>query len=142
MTDFYSKLLEQINHNACFAPANHMYVTEVGEDHSGAGVLEVQDPSSLNPLGMVHGGALVALADTVCGTAAFTCGSTCVTLDCSMQYLAPAMGKRIFCKAVPRKLGRTILVYDTELTDEAGKLVATGTYTFFAKEKFDPNKIL
>ena len=43
------------------------------------------------------GGALVTLADTVCGTAAFTTGHMCVTLDCSMQYLAPASGARITC---------------------------------------------
>ena len=66
------------------------------------------------------------------GTAAFTTGQACVTLDCTMQYLAPARGAQIFCTAVPKKLGRTVLVYDTQLTDEAGRLVAAGTYTFFA----------
>ena len=85
--DSYSKLLELVNTSGCFAPANHMYVTELRPDHSAVGVLEVQ-PSSLNPMGIVHGGALVTLADTVCGTAAFTTGHMCVTLDCSMQYLA------------------------------------------------------
>ena len=82
--DSYSKLLELVNTSGCFAPANHMYVTELRPDHSAVGVLEVQ-PSSLNPMGIVHGGALVTLADTVCGTAAFTTGHMCVTLDCSMQ---------------------------------------------------------
>ncbi len=71
--DSYSKLLELVNTSGCFAPANHMYVTELRPDHSAVGVLEVQ-PSSLNPMGIVHGGALVTLADTVCGTAAFTTG--------------------------------------------------------------------
>ena len=101
--DSYSKLLELVNTSGCFAPANHMYVTELRPDHSAVGVLEVQ-PSSLNPMGIVHGGALVTLADTVCGTAAFTTGHMCVTLDCSMQYLAPASGARITCTATPRKL--------------------------------------
>ena len=96
------------------------------------GVLEVQ-PSSLNPMGIVHGGALVTLADTVCGTAAFTTGHMCVTLDCSMQYLAPASGARITCTATPRKLGKTVLVYEAVLTDDTGRTVATGVYTFFAK---------
>ena len=113
--DSYSKLLELVNTSGCFAPANHMYVTELRPDHSAVGVLEVQ-PSSLNPIGIVHGGALVTLADTVCGTAAFTTGHMCVTLDCSMQYLAPASGARI-----------------TVLTDDTGRTVATGVYTFFAK---------
>ena len=58
--DSYSKLLELVNTSGCFAPANHMYVTELRPDHSAVGVLEVQ-PSSLNPMGIVHGGALVTL---------------------------------------------------------------------------------
>lgn len=114
--DSYSKLLELVNTSGCFAPANHMYVTELRPDHSAVGVLEVQ-PSSLNPMGIVHGGALVTLADTVCGTAAFTTGHMCVTLDCSMQYLAPASGARITCTATPRKLGKTVLVYEAVLTE-------------------------
>ena len=140
MTDSFSKIVARINASNSFAPANHMFVTQVGEDHSAQGVLEVQ-PTSLNPMGMVHGGALVALADTVCGTAAFSTGHTCVTLDCSMQYLAQARGARIFCTAPPKKLGRTIMVYDAALTDEGGRLVATGTYTFYATGPVDLNKL-
>ena len=140
MTDSFSKIVARINGSNSFAPANHMFVTQVGEDHSAQGVLEVQ-PTSLNPMGMVHGGALVALADTVCGTAAFSTGQSCVTLDCSMQYLAPAKGARIFCAATPRKLGRTIMVYDAALTDAGGRLVATGTYTFYATGPVDLNKL-
>lgn len=140
MTDFYSKLLERVNQRGCFAPANHMFVTELREDHSASGVLEIQ-PSSLNPLGIVHGGALVTLADTVAGTAAYTTGQSCVTLDCSMQFLAPAKGTRISCTAAPKKLGRTVLVYDVSLTDDTGRLVATGTYTFFATGPADPSAL-
>ena len=46
--DSYSKLLELVNTSGCFAPANHMYVTELRPDHSAVGVLEVQ-PSSPQP---------------------------------------------------------------------------------------------
>ena len=65
---------------------------------------------------------------------AYTTGKTCVTLDCSMQYLSPGTGTRIHCTAVPKKLGRTVLVYDVSLTDDSGRPVASGTYTFFAVE--------
>ena len=131
MTDFYSKLLARVNESGCFAPHNHIYVTELRDDHSASGVLEIQ-PSSLNPLGIVHGGALVTLADTHEPAFLLLYARTCVTLDCSMQYLAPAKGARIFCTATPKKLGRTVQVYDAALTDETGRLVASGTYTFFA----------
>ena len=50
-----------------------------------------------------------------------------------MQYLAPASGARITCTATPRRLGKTVLVYEAVLTDDTGRTVATGVYTFFAK---------
>ena len=75
------------------------------------------------------------LADTVAGVAAWAGGRVCVTLDSSMQYLSPGRGKQITCTATPKKQGRTILVYDAALTDETGKLVAIGTYTFFVTQR-------
>ena len=137
--DSYSEYLDRVNNGSHFSNYNHMRVTRL-EGAEAEGVLEIR-PDSLNPAGIVHGGALVALADTVCGTAAFSTGQSCVTLDCSMQYLAPAKGARIFCAATPRKLGRTIMVYDAALTDEGGRLVAAGTNTFYATGPVDLNKL-
>ena len=130
--DSYSEYLDRVNNGGHFSNYNHMRVTRL-EGAEAEGVLEIR-PDSLNPAGIVHGGALVALADTVCGVAAWSSGRVCVTLDCSMQYLAPGTGSQIHCLATPKKLGKTILVYDAVLTNDQGQTVATGTYTFFAKE--------
>ena len=115
-----------------FDKYNGISIVAVG-DGWAEGELEVSR-HSLNPHGIVHGGALVALADTVAGCAAFTSGQICVTLDCSMQYLAPGTGSYIHCLATPKKLGKTILVYDAVLTNDQGQTVATGTYTFVVTE--------
>ena len=130
--DFYSDLMDRINAGSHFALRSGVTVTKL-QGREAEGVLEVGH-DQYNPMGIVHGGALVTLADTVAGCAAFTCGRVCVTLDCSFQFLASTSGSRITCRATPRKLGRTILVYDTLLTDEDGRAVASGTFTFFAKE--------
>ena len=130
--DSYSKLLERENHPSHFAPLIGVVVTRIW-DRKAEGYLDVT-PDVLNPMGIVHGGAMGTLADTVAGCAAFTCGQVCVTLDCTMQYLAPGTGSRLFCRAEPKKLGKTILVYDIVITNDQGQMVATGTYTFFAKE--------
>ena len=137
--DSYSELLDRVNNGSYFAPVNHIQITRLWEGRA-EGVLEVH-PDSLNPLGIVHGGALVTLADSVAGTAAFTTGRACVTLDCTMHYLSPAAGRRITCLATPKKTGKTILVYDTLLTDEEGNTVATGTYTFYAKGPADLSRL-
>ena len=70
----------------------------------------------------------------------FTTGHMCVTLDCSMQYLAPASGARITCTATPRKLGKTVLVYEAVLTDDTGRTVATGFIPFLPRgRQTDPH---
>lgn len=129
--DFYSKLKDGVNAGDVFAKKNHVTITKVDRDGT-EGVLEIHE-DSLNPLGIVHGGALLALADTVAGTAAYSNGSECVTLDCAMQFLSPGTGTKIVCVARPKKVGKTILVYDVTLTRDDGKTVAGGTYTFFAR---------
>lgn len=116
-----------------FSYENGIYVTKV-EPGRAEGVLEV-GPDSINPHGMVHGGALATLADTVGGSCACAAGRRCVTAGSSMEFLRPASGKRITCIATPKKEGRTLSVIQVELYNDAGKLVATGTFTFFMMEK-------
>lgn len=129
----YSDLLEQVNSGAFFGPSSGVKVTAIRQ-YEAEGVLEVRK-DAYNPLGVIHGGALFTLADTVTGTAAYTIGNRpCVTLDSSMQFLAAARGDRIHCLAKPKKLGRTIVVYDVTLTDSEERLVASGTFTFFVKQ--------
>ena len=112
-----------------FAAYNGIRVTRVGPD-GAEGELTVTE-ESLNPMGLVHGGYLAALADTVCGTAVAARGRVGVTMDCRMDYLRPASGKTIKCAAAPRKVGRTVAVYSAELTDDGGKTVAIGTFSFY-----------
>ena len=87
-------------------------------------------PNSVNPEGNIHGGAIAALADTAAGCCACSTGGDCVTSSCSIEYLRPAQGD-LFCEATPKKLGRKLSVIQVAVTDTAGKMVATGTFTFF-----------
>lgn len=130
--DSYSDWLADLNQRDRFADVNHIHVTWA-EDGQAEGILEIT-PESLNPMGIVHGGALVTLADTVAGIASYSKSGPCVTLDSTMQYLAPGTGKHITCVAKPKKVGKTIQVYDALLTDDQGRTVATGTYTYFSKK--------
>ena len=87
-------------------------------------------PSSVNPEGHIHGGAIATLADTVAGCCACSTGGDCVTSSSSMEYLRPALGD-LFCEATPKKLGRRLSVIQVSITDTEDKTVATGTFTFF-----------
>ena len=48
-----------------------------------------------------------------------------------MEFLRPATGKKIYCEATPKKLGRSISTVQVTLTNDDGVVVATGTFTFF-----------
>lgn len=92
-------------------------------------------PNSINPHGMIHGGALATLADTVGGCCACSRGGNCVTASSTMEFLRPASGDIIYCEATPKKLGRRLSVIQVVLTNRQGKEVATGTFTFFMSEE-------
>ena len=72
-----------------------------------------------------------ALADTVGGCCACSKGGVCVTAGSTMEFLRPASGKKIFCVATPKKMGRTLSVIQVVLTNDQDVVVATGTFTFF-----------
>lgn len=130
--DSYSELLARVNTGPYFGPKSRAIVTRAGNGEA-EGEMEIHT-DTCNPMGIVHGGALFTLADTVAGTAAFTTGRTCVTLDTNFQFLSAAKGDKVYCTAKPKKLGRTIVVYDVSLTDSLDRPVASGTFTFYAKE--------
>lgn len=132
--ELWDLLKARINKPGQFTTENGILVTEVG-DHWCKGELTVR-PGSLNPRGLVHGGCLGTLMDTVAGVAACTDGRACVTLNASLNYLRPAVDtEKVYCNTRLIKAGRTVVVVEAILTDDRGKEIATGTYTFFLMEE-------
>ena len=128
--ELWELLKERINRPGQFTTENGIRVTGVG-DHWCKGELTVC-PGSLNPRGIVHGGCLCTLMDTVAGVAACTDGRSCVTLNAALNYLRPAANTgKVYCDTRFIKTGRTVVVVEAILTDDRGKEIATGTYTFF-----------
>ena len=121
-------ILDVVNRPMQFAYENGIEVTH-GEPGRARGVLRA-GPKSINPHGMIHGGAMAALADTVGGCCACSAGQSCVTANSTMEFLRPAQGD-LFCEAAPKKLGQRLSVIQVVITDAEGKTVATGTFTFF-----------
>jgi 1,4-dihydroxy-2-naphthoyl-CoA hydrolase len=83
--------------------------------------------------GLMHGGALMALADSAGGWCAFlnlpdgAAGTATVTS--ATNFLRPVASGHVEAVARPLNIGRTVIVLDTELRDGAGKLVARVTQT-------------
>ena len=115
--------------NSCgFTYHNGIRITKLELDYC-EGELEIT-PECLNPLGIVHGGCLAALADTVGGMAALSRGKGTVTVSYGFNFLRQAKGTKIKCVATPEKIGRTISVFRCVLTDDEDKTVASGQFTF------------
>ena len=129
-------ILDVVNTPHQFSYENGILVTHV-EPGLARGELRA-GPNSVNPHGMIHGGALATLADTVGGCCACSTGGNCVTASSTLEFLRPAYGEKIFCEATPKKLGRKLSVVQLVMTDTKGKVVATGTYTFFMIDSVQP----
>lgn len=80
-----------------------------------------------------HGGILFTLMDTTMAFAAMTHageGGACATVDCSIQYAAPARAAPFHCHArTAHRAGRTVFMR-AEITDAQGAPVAFAQGSF------------
>jgi uncharacterized protein (TIGR00369 family) len=82
--------------------------------------------------GSLHGGALMALADTVGATATvlnLPPGATTTTLESKTNFMAAARAGVVRAESTPLHRGRSTMVWQTRLTDEAGRLLSITTQT-------------
>lgn len=132
-------LMDRMNAPGQFSAEIHVRVTQLSPGRC-EGVLEVH-PENLNVLGIVHGGCLATLADTLAGLCVAATGNHCVTASYSMNFLRPATGEKIYCEAKAEKLGRKINVIRAELTNDTGELVAVGDFTFCSTGPVEPKQL-
>lgn len=88
-------------------------------------------PEICQPAGLLHGGAIMTLADTAGGSLAYFNlpeGSTGTsTIESKTNFLAAVKSGTVTATARPLKVGRSVIVIETELTNEEGTLVAKAT---------------
>jgi uncharacterized protein (TIGR00369 family) len=91
------------------------------------------DASRCTSGGLLHGGALMALADAAGGWCAFLNlpgGATgTATVTSATNFLRPVTSGYVLALARALHRGRSTIVVDTELRDAAGKLAARVTQT-------------
>jgi 1,4-dihydroxy-2-naphthoyl-CoA hydrolase len=82
--------------------------------------------------GTIHGGTLMAFADTVgaAGTVAnLQEGQRTATLESKTNFIAGCRAGSVRAEARPIHKGRRTHVWETRITDEAGKLLSVTTQT-------------
>lgn len=98
----------------------------------GRGAVSVQRrPELLQMLGYMHGGCIAFLVDYAAGVAAHTLlppGQAVVTAEFKLNFLAPARGERVVCRARVIKPGRRLNVVACDVySEEAGAEVHAAT---------------
>ena len=96
--------------------------------------LEVR-PESLNPYGMVHGGALYTMADDAAGSAAHSDGRYYVTQSGELHFLRNQPKGVLRAVGVVRHRGRSTVLVQVDITNEDGTLLATGEFSLFCVNK-------
>jgi 1,4-dihydroxy-2-naphthoyl-CoA hydrolase len=90
-------------------------------------------PKVHQPFGFLHGGASVALAETVASIGAYLNvsenGETAFGLEINANHIRPKRDGVVTATATPLHRGKTTHVWDIQITDEAGKLVCISRCT-------------
>lgn len=82
--------------------------------------------------GVMHGGVLMSLADTLGATCAFLNlpeGATTSTLESKTNFFRPVTGGSVHGVTRPLHVGRSAIVVQTDLVDDDGRRVAQVTQT-------------
>lgn len=106
-------------------------VTEVGPDFLRA-TMPV-NPTTHQPMGVLHGGASVALAETVGSLAANLCVDqelyVCMGQEINANHLRPVSSGLVTATARPYHLGKRTQVWGIEIRDEQQKLICISRIT-------------
>ncbi len=106
-------------------------ITEVGDDFM-RGTLPVDD-RTVQPMGLLHGGVSVVLAETLGSAASMSCIDqnqfSSVGLDINANHVRGVKSGIVTGTARPFHLGRKSHVWNIQVEDEAGRLVCVARLT-------------
>jgi 1,4-dihydroxy-2-naphthoyl-CoA hydrolase len=113
-----------------FAGAIGVEVDAVSPEEVRGGLDWAQERTTAG--GLLHGGALMALADALGGICAFLNlpeGATTATIESKTNFFRAVREGRVTAVARPLHVGRTSIVVETDLRDADGRHVARVTQT-------------
>jgi 1,4-dihydroxy-2-naphthoyl-CoA hydrolase len=120
-----------------FADFLGLKVTLVSRDRVTAELVVRQELN--NRYNIMHGGAIMALADNMGGTAAsanLAEGQTTTTIESKTNFFAAVpIGDTAFAECIPLHRGRTTMVWQTRITRKDGRLCALVTQTQMVLDK-------
>ncbi|MCY4159378.1 MAG: hotdog fold thioesterase [Bacteroidetes bacterium] len=125
--------VEQLNRRGSNTMVDHLDIrfTEIGPDYLQA-TMPV-DHRTNQPIGLLHGGASVVLAETLGSVAGVLCVDIrkqyCVGLEVNANHLRGVRSGRVMGTASPIHLGRKTQVWQIGIIDEHGRKVTASRLT-------------
>jgi len=110
--------------------------TDVGEDFIAAKM--PVDHRTVQPYGILHGGASVALAETLGSVASQLVAGTehqCVGVEINANHLKSVREGFVHGVSKPYRIGRNMHVWNIEITDDSNNLVCVSRLTVLVKGK-------
>ena len=97
------------------------------------------DERTRQPYGILHGGASVALAETLGSIGASCCvdlsRQVCVGLEINANHVRSVREGYVYGKASPLHLGKSTQIWEIRITDEADRLVCISRITMAILDK-------
>ncbi|MFC3886715.1 hotdog fold thioesterase [Bacillus songklensis] len=91
------------------------------------------DGRTRQPFGLLHGGASVALAETVASIGAYECvdqeHEACVGLEINANHIRSKRDGVVTATAIPLHKGKTTMVWEVKITDEQEELICISRCT-------------
>ena len=125
--------LDQLNENAADTMGTYlgMEFTEIGPDYLRA--MMPVDHRTVQPYGLLHGGASAALAETVGSVASALVidpqKQICVGLEINANHVRPAYDGHVTATARAENIGRTTQIWTIRIADDNDKLVCISRFT-------------
>ena len=120
-----------------FAQFLGMKITHVSPERVTAELVAREELN--NRFGILHGGALMALADNLGGTATtanLKAGQSTTTIESKTNFFAAIpIGDTAYAECTPLHRGRTTMVWQTRVTRGDGRLCALVTQTQMVLER-------
>jgi 1,4-dihydroxy-2-naphthoyl-CoA hydrolase len=113
---------------------DHLYglrITAVSPDEVCGEV--VIGPQHLQPAGLVHGGVLLAMAESLTSMATHAAvmadGQAAIGMSQQTTFMRPFRHGTISARGLPRHRGRSTWIWDVEFTDDAERVCALSRVT-------------
>lgn len=126
--------LEQLNESSKGNMVGFLGIvfTEISESYISAKM--PVDERTKQPMGLLHGGASVVLAESIGSIASWMTlenpeKQAAVGIEINANHIKSAREGFVYAKCTPLKIGRTLHIWDIKITDEKGDLVCVSRLT-------------